>query len=84
MECAACQPKHSPDPVPLLVTDDPQLLDEVLNLAGKCGADIEVAPDPAAARDRYGSASLVLVGVDLAEACARARLPRRPGVMSSR
>lgn len=66
---------------PLLVTDDPLLLDEVLNLAGGCGADIEVAPDPTAARGRYGSASLVLVGVDLAEACSRARLPQRPGVI---
>lgn len=63
---------------PLLVTDDPELLDEVLNLAG---ADVEVAPDPAAARDRYGSAPVVLVGVDLVEACVRARLPRRPGVI---
>jgi secretion/DNA translocation related CpaE-like protein len=63
---------------PLLVTDDAHLLDELLNLAG---ADVEVAPDPAAARDRYGSAPIVLVGVDLAEACARARLPRRPGVI---
>jgi secretion/DNA translocation related CpaE-like protein len=66
---------------PLLVTDDPLLLDEVLNLAGRCGADLEVAPDPAAARGRYGTASLVLVGVDLAGACSRARLPRRPGVI---
>lgn len=66
---------------PLLVTDDPLVLDEVLSLAGESGADVEVAPDPTAARDRYGSASLVLVGVDLAEACARARLPRRPGVV---
>jgi len=63
---------------PLLVTDDPRLLDELLNLAG---ADVEVAPDPVAARSRYGSAPIVLVGVDLAEACARARLPRRPGVI---
>jgi secretion/DNA translocation related CpaE-like protein len=66
---------------PLLVTDDSELLDEVLNLASSCGADVEVAPDPAAARDGWGSAPLVLVGVDLAEACGRARLPRRPGVV---
>jgi secretion/DNA translocation related CpaE-like protein len=63
---------------PLLVTEDPHLLEELLNLAG---ADVEVAPDPVAARDRYGSAPVVLVGVDLAEACVRARLPRRPGVI---
>jgi secretion/DNA translocation related CpaE-like protein len=73
---------ESPVPLrPLLVTDDAELLDEVLRLAGQVGADIEVAPDPAAARDRYGTAPLVLVGVELADACARARLPRRPGVV---
>ncbi|GAA0919436.1 hypothetical protein GCM10009557_90490 [Virgisporangium ochraceum] len=66
---------------PLLLTDDPHLLDEVLGLAGRAGADVEVAPDPAAARSRYGPAPLVLVGADLAEACVRARLPRRPGVI---
>jgi len=44
-------------------------------------ANVEVAPDPAAARDRYGSAPIVLVGADVAEACARARLPKRPGVI---
>jgi secretion/DNA translocation related CpaE-like protein len=66
---------------PLLVTDSAELLDEVLRLAGQVGAEVEVAPDPAAARDRYGSAPLVLVGAELADACARARLPHRPGVV---
>ncbi|GAA0929252.1 hypothetical protein GCM10009558_107640 [Virgisporangium aurantiacum] len=66
---------------PLLVTADPHLLDEVLDLAHRCAADIDVAPDPVTARDRFGSAPVVLVGVDLAEACVRARLPRRPGVI---
>lgn len=66
---------------PLLVTEDSQLLEEVLGLAASCEAAVDVAPDAVAARDRYGSAPLVLVGVDLAEACARSRLPRRPGVI---
>src|SRR5262245_23678072 len=68
-------------PRPLLVTDDARLLDEVLSLAGQVGAEVEVAPDPAAARPRYGCAPLVLVGLELADACARARMPRRPGVV---
>jgi len=66
---------------PLLVTDDARLLDEVLTLAARAGTEVEVAPDPAAARARYGVAPLVLVGVETALACARARLPRRPGVV---
>ena len=60
---------------PLLVTADPHLREEVLNVARRSGADIDVAPDPITARDRFGSAPLVLVGVDRAESCVRARLP---------
>jgi secretion/DNA translocation related CpaE-like protein len=66
---------------PLLVTDDAGLLDEVLSLASHAGAEVEVAPDPVAARPRYTSAPIVLVGVESARACATARLPRRPGVV---
>src|SRR5688572_18861608 len=66
---------------PLLVTDDARLLDEVLSLAAETATDVEVARDPVAARERYGCAPVVLVGVELAQACARARLPRRPGVV---
>jgi secretion/DNA translocation related CpaE-like protein len=66
---------------PLLVTDDAHLLDEVLNLAADAGVDIDVAPDPVAARARYRSAPFVLVGAELAEACARADLTRSDGVI---
>ncbi|NJC82034.1 septum site-determining protein minD [Planosporangium mesophilum] len=70
------------DPVrPLLVTEDPNLLDEVLRLAADARVELEVAPDPAAARTRFGAAPLVLVGLAAATACARARLPRRPGIV---
>jgi secretion/DNA translocation related CpaE-like protein len=65
----------------MLVTDDAALLDEVLSLAGHAGAEVEVAPDPVAARPRYTSAPMVLVGVESAQACAEARLPYRPGVV---
>jgi secretion/DNA translocation related CpaE-like protein len=66
---------------PLLITDDPRLLDEVLQLAGDARVELEVAADPAAARTSFGTAPLVLVGSGTAAACSRARLPRRPGVV---
>jgi secretion/DNA translocation related CpaE-like protein len=66
---------------PLLVTDDPHLLDEVLRLAAAARVDLEVAADPVAARRHYGGAPLVLVGLSVAAACARSRLPKRPGVV---
>ncbi|WP_203900868.1 septum site-determining protein Ssd [Virgisporangium aliadipatigenens] len=66
---------------PLLVTDDAALLDEVLQVAASAGADVEVAVDPAGARPHYGLAPIVLVGVDQAEACGRAALPPRAGVV---
>lgn len=65
----------------LAVTADPDLLDELLRLAAAAGAMLDVAVDPAAARSRYGGAALVLVGLDVAEACRRASLPRRPDVL---
>jgi secretion/DNA translocation related CpaE-like protein len=66
---------------PLLVTADPDLLDDVLRISAEIGVLIDVAPDPAAARRWYPSAPLVLIGVDAARACTRARLGRRPSVI---
>ncbi|MEU4419516.1 septum site-determining protein Ssd [Actinoplanes sp. NPDC024001] len=63
---------------PLIVTADPDLLDDLLRLAAAGGTEADVAPDPAAARVRYPAAPLVLVGADQVTACLRARLPRRP------
>ena len=62
---------------PLIVTADPDLLDELLRLAAAGGAEVEVSPDPAGARARWSGAPLVVVGADQAVACLRARLPRR-------
>ena len=64
--------------LPLVVTGDQDLLDDLLRLAAAGGTDVDVAPDPAAARARYAAAPLVLIGADQADACLRARLPRRP------
>jgi secretion/DNA translocation related CpaE-like protein len=70
------------DPLhPLLITDDPYLLDEAVRVAADARVELEVAPDPAAARARFGTAPLVLVGAGVAAACVRARLPRRPGIV---
>jgi Mrp family chromosome partitioning ATPase len=62
---------------PLLVTADPLLLDELVRIAASVDVLLDVAADVAAARLRYESAPLVLVGVDLGPACVRAGLPRR-------
>jgi secretion/DNA translocation related CpaE-like protein len=66
--------------LPLVLTGDQELLDDLLRLAAAAGTEVDVAPDPAAARRRYASAPLVLVGLDQAQPCLRARLPRRTGV----
>ncbi|MFC4107851.1 septum site-determining protein Ssd [Micromonospora zhanjiangensis] len=60
------------------MTSDGELLDELLRIAATGGTEVEVVADPAAARPRWAGAPLVLVGVDQAEACLRARLPHRP------
>jgi secretion/DNA translocation related CpaE-like protein len=67
--------------LPLVVTADPDLLDDLLRLAAAGGSEVEVAPDPAGARPRYATAPLVVVGLDQLEPCLRARLPRRSRVV---
>jgi secretion/DNA translocation related CpaE-like protein len=67
--------------LPLVVTADPDLLDDLLRLAAAGGTEVDVAPDVAAARPRYPKAPLVMVGVDQIGACLRARLPRRTRVV---
>src|SRR3954465_12176388 len=67
--------------LPLLVTSDPDLLDDVLRLAAAGGAVVDVAGDPAAARPRFAGAPMGLIGADQAEDCLRARLPRRAKVV---
>ncbi|RKF27798.1 septum site-determining protein Ssd [Micromonospora globbae] len=68
----------SPGRRPLVVTGDGDLLDDLLRLAAASGTEVELASDPAAARTRWLPAPLVLVGVDQAQPCLRARLPHRP------
>jgi secretion/DNA translocation related CpaE-like protein len=65
---------------PLLITADEILLDELVRLCAAAGTTAEVASDVAAALPGWSTASLVLLGADLASDVARAGPPRRDGV----
>lgn len=71
----------APVPRPLLVTADPQLLDDVLRLAAAVDTEVHVERDVPAVRDAWMSAPVVLVGADLADRVCGAALPRRDGVV---
>jgi secretion/DNA translocation related CpaE-like protein len=75
----------SPEPSttnrPLLVTADPELLDDVLRLGAAAGVDVDVAHDAVGARSGWSSAALVLVGDDQSMAMGRASMRRRAGVV---
>ena len=66
---------------PLIVTADPDALDDLLRLAATAGVEVDVAADLTAARRSWSAAPLVLVGPDLIERFAGCRLPRRPKVV---
>ncbi|WBB96561.1 MULTISPECIES: septum site-determining protein Ssd [unclassified Solwaraspora] len=68
----------APRRLPLVVTADERLLDDLLRLAALAGTDVDLAADPVAARSRQAAAPFVLVGADQADAYLRARMPRRP------
>lgn len=66
--------------IPLIVTRDDQLTEELLRLAAAAGVVPEVALDPGAALGSWRAASLVLVGADVAGDLAAFGPPQRPGV----
>lgn len=66
---------------PLLVSADPDVLDDLLRLAATAGVDLEVAPDAGAARRSWAGAPFIVVGPDATGGCVRSRLPRRAGVV---
>lgn len=68
-------------PRPLVVTADPELLDELLRLSAAGGVEPDVAAEPAVARGSWRRAHPVLVGADVARACVSAGLPRRDDVL---
>jgi secretion/DNA translocation related CpaE-like protein len=75
----------SPDPAPprrpLLVTADPDLLDDILRLGAAAGVDVDVAHDPIGARLGWSKAALVLIGDDVSIALRRASMRPRVGVV---
>ncbi|MDT7572107.1 MAG: hypothetical protein QOE05_2281 [Actinomycetota bacterium] len=66
---------------PLVITSDPAVLDDVVRIALTAGIEVDVAADAGAGRRCWSTAAAVVVARDSAEACARARLPRRAGVV---
>lgn len=66
--------------MPLIVTRDEPLTEEVLRLAAAAGVVPEVAFDAGQALRSWRAASLVLVGCDLAAEVAALAPPRRSGV----
>lgn len=67
--------------IPLLVTSDPALIDEVVGLAAAQGMDVHLAPDAQAARVKWEGASVVIVGEDIAPDLVRRNLRRRSRVV---
>lgn len=74
-------PKVAAASRPLVVTADDRLLDDLLRLAAAAGVELEVAHDAAAARSRWSSAPLVVIGDDQAAALAALAPVRRHGVL---
>lgn len=62
---------------PLLVTADPDLLDQVLQVAAAADVDVELAPDVSTARLGWDRGAGVVLGADIAPAVAQAGLPVR-------
>lgn len=66
---------------PLVITSDPDVLDDLIRIGLTAGTELQVARDVGTARPLWPSAASVLIGPDVAAACARAGLPRRAGVV---
>ncbi|MEU6739828.1 septum site-determining protein Ssd [Streptosporangium sandarakinum] len=66
---------------PLVITEDPDLLDDLLRVAAAAGAELDVAHAPAHARPYWNRAPLVVVGSDLADALAATGPPPRSRVL---
>ena len=66
---------------PLIVTTDPILLDNLVQLAAAASAEVSVATDAAVARTAWCAAPFVLLGADSVRRCAQADLPARAAII---
>ncbi len=66
---------------PLLVSNDSELIDDVLRLAAANGVDVHLSTDAEGARSRWQLAPLVLIGGDAAAAVSSAAMSRRRDVV---
>ena len=66
---------------PLLVSNDAELIDDVLRLAAANGVDVHLSTDAEGARSRWQLAPLVLIGGDVAASVAGAAMSRRRDVV---
>ena len=65
----------------VVMTDDEDLLDEVVRLAAAAGVELERVPDAPGVRRRWSSAALVLLDEESARALGPLRVARRDGVV---
>ncbi|MEU7893637.1 septum site-determining protein Ssd [Nonomuraea sp. NPDC049152] len=65
---------------PLVITEDRDLLDDLVRVAAAAGSQLDVAHAPALARPFWAHAPIVVVGDDLADSVAATGPPRRPRV----
>ena len=66
---------------PLLLTADPELLDQLLGTAAAAGVAVDVSVEPRTCGPQWTDAPLVLLGAELADAVTDARLTPRTGVV---
>lgn len=66
---------------PLVITEDPALLDDLVRIAAAAGAQLDVAHVPAHARPYWSLAPIVAVGADQADTVAAAEPPARDQVV---
>ncbi|MFI6389000.1 septum site-determining protein Ssd [Nonomuraea sp. NPDC050547] len=65
---------------PLVITEDQDLLDDLVRVAAAAGTQLDVAHNPAVARPYWGIAPVVVVGDDLAGKVAETAPPARERV----
>jgi secretion/DNA translocation related CpaE-like protein len=74
-------PSGGPAGRPLIVTEDPGLLDDLVQLADAAQVIPTTVADPLLARPYWTDAPLAVVGADRLSACLEAGLPRRARVV---